>query len=273
MVIVMKLSISNIAWEAKNDEIVYSYMKECGFSGVEIAPTRWVQENPYGQVEKAVKIAENLKETYGFTVPSMQSIWFGRQENLFSSEEERNTLIDYTKKAIDYAAAIDCKNLVFGCPRNRNVSDSFSLSQEQAEEIAAAFFHELGEYAYEKGTVIGMEANPPIYNTNFANTTKEALALVEKAASKGFLLNLDVGTMVHNGEDIGILKDKVSLINHVHISEPGLKLIEQRELHRELAELLQEENYNNFVSIEVGKQEDVTVLKTVMEYIAEVYHD
>lgn len=269
----MKLSISNIAWEAKDDKIVYEYMKQCNFSGVEIAPTKWVQENPYGQIEKAAAIAEKLKEIYGFIVPSMQSIWFGRQENIFSSEEERNALLCYTKKAIDYASAIGCKNLVFGCPRNRNVLDAFSLNREEIDEIAVAFFRELGDYAYEKDTVIGMEANPPIYNTNFVNTTEEALELVEKVDSKGFLLNLDVGTMIHNGESVNILADKVSLINHVHISEPGLKLVEQRALHKELAELLHTINYNKFISIEVGKQEDVTVLKEVMVYIAEVYHD
>ena len=269
----MKLSISNIAWEAKDDERVYEFMKEYGFKGVEIAPTRWVSENPYEQNEKAAAIAENIKEAYGFIVPSMQSIWFGRQENMFSSKEERETLLCYTKKAIDFASAIGCKNLVFGCPRNRNILEVFSLEKEQAEEIAISFFKELGDYAYEKGTVIGMEANPPIYNTNFVNTTKDALDLVEKVDSKGFLLNLDVGTMIHNEEAVDILTGKVSLINHVHISEPGLKLVERRALHKELEELLQAENYAGFVSIEVGKQEDVTVLKEVMKYVAEVYHD
>ena len=38
----------------------------------------------------------------------MQSIWFGRQERLFGSEEEREILIDYTKKAVDFAVAIQC---------------------------------------------------------------------------------------------------------------------------------------------------------------------
>ena len=269
----MRLAVSNIAWEAKNDKIVYEYMKECGFEGVEIAPTRWIQENPYGNVKQAVLTAEELKETYGFVVPSMQSIWFGRQENLFVSEEERQILLDYTKKAIDFASAIGCKNLVFGCPRNRNILETVSLTQEQIIDIAAAFFKELGDYAFEKGTVIGMEANPPIYNTNFVNTTKDALELVEKVNSKGFLLNLDVGTMIQNGESAALLAGKIPLINHVHISEPGLKLVEHREFHKELEKLLRIEAYDKFVSIEVGKQEDVTALKGVLEYIAEVYHD
>ena len=116
-----------------------------------------------------------------------------------------------------------------------------------------------------------MEANPTIYNTNYVNTTKEALDLIKRVDSKGFLLNLDIGTMIQNEEDIDMLVGNVPVINHVHISEPGLKLMEKRELHQKLADILQKENYQNFVSIEVGKQEDIQALKDVMQYVAEVF--
>lgn len=269
----MRLSISNIAWEEKNDKLVYELMEKYGFLGVEIAPTRWVQELPYEHVDEATRIAMEVKDTYGFEVSSMQSIWFGKQEKLFASEEERDELVAYTKKAIDYASAIGCKNLVFGCPRNRSVSEEYQLNEQQVAEIAIAFFKEIGDYAYSKGTVIGMEANPTIYNTNYINTTEEALALIEKVNSKGFLLNLDIGTMVFNEEDVEVLNGKVAFINHVHVSEPGLKLIEVRELHQKIRERLQKEGYSGYVSIEVGKQDDMQSLSDVMKYVAEVFHD
>ena len=266
----MKLSISNIAWEEKNDAVVYGYMKQYGFQGVEIAPTRWVPDAPYEHIGIAIEIGEELKNSYGYCVPSMQSIWFGKSEQIFSGAEEREILIDYTKKAIDYASAIGCKNLVFGCPRNRNVDEKFGLAKEEAKEIAVTFFKELGEYAYSKGTVIGMEANPTIYNTNFINTTEEAFELIEKVDSKGFLLNLDIGTMIYNKEDLAALVGKVSLINHVHISEPGLKVIEYRDLHKNLIQILKNEGYDKFVSIEMGKQEDISILESTMKYVSEL---
>ena len=43
----------------------------------------------------------DIKKNEGFTVPSMQSIWFGRQEKIFGTLEERKILVEYTKKAID----------------------------------------------------------------------------------------------------------------------------------------------------------------------------
>ena len=119
----MKLSISNIGWDAKQDEAVYRLMGAYGVSGLEIAPTRIFPEAPYSQREEAKRWSENLKAQYGFGVSSMQSIWYGRQEKLFGNEEERQMLLAYTKEAIDFAAAVGCGNLVFGCPRNRNVPE------------------------------------------------------------------------------------------------------------------------------------------------------
>lgn len=263
----MKLAISNIAWAAEQDEQMYGLMKGIGYEGLEIAPTRIFPQNPYENLEAASKWQQGLGKEYGFQVPSMQSIWFGRQEKIFGSQQERNELIAYTKKAIDFAAAIGCKNLVFGCPRNRVVPDGVS------KELAIPFFKELGVYALQKGTRIGMEANPPIYNTNYVNDTKSALELMEQIEVQGFGLNLDVGTMVCNHEAVEILEGHVDGISHVHISEPGLKPIEKRSIHKELAAFLQENKYSGFVSIEMGKQEvfEKAALEEIMCYVKEIF--
>lgn len=260
----MKLSISNIAWISENDVKVYNLMKKYGYDGLEIAPTRIFPKEPYSKIAQAGKWSRNLYEKYGIVISSMQSIWFGRQEKLFGSSEEREILIDYTKKAIDFAKAIGCHNLVFGCPHNR------FLPEGAEPGIADVFFRELGEYALLHGTVIGMEANPAIYNTNYINGTENALALIKKVNSDGFLLNLDLGTMIQNDEDIDVLKGQVKYINHVHISEPGLKIIKKRMLHKKLKRLLEEEGYEGFISIEMSRTEDVSLIENVMEYVMEV---
>ena len=262
-----KFSISNIAWTAENDIYMYKLMKEKSFSGLEIAPTRIFTEKPYESCIEAKEWASNLNERYGFVVPSMQSIWFGRQEKLFGAGEERKLLISYTKKAVNFAEAIGCKNLVFGCPRNRNMPEGTN------DDFAIQFFKEIGDYAYEHNTVIGMEANPPIYNTNYINDTASAIELIEKVDSNGFLLNLDVGTMVENNESVTVLAGKEHLINHVHISEPGLKVIEQRKIHEQLASLLKKSDYKKFVSIEVSKQDDVSSIEKMMDYVKDVFGD
>ena len=265
----MKRSISNIGWEAAQDIHVYEWMRCHGFTGLEIAPTRILTQNPYDRLEELGQWYAELKKTWGFEIPSMQSIWFGRQEKLFGTAEERQSLLDYTRKAIDFAAAVSCRNLVFGCPRNRQIPDGAD------PEIAVAFFRELGDYAAQRGTVLAMEANPPIYNTNYINDTPAALELVKQVDSEGFLLNLDVGTMIQNEEQVSQLAGAVRWINHVHISEPGLRNIDQNResFHRELLNLLKQEGYRGYVSIEVGKQAELSAVEDSMNYLEGLCHD
>ena len=261
----MNLSISNIAWADENDNCVYSLMQKYGYTGLEIAPTRIFPENPYSNLIEAKNWSKKLASIHGFIVPSIQSIWYGRSEKIFGSSHEREALISYTKHAINFAEAIGCGNIVFGCPQNRSIPENEDL------DIAVKFFKILGDYAFNHHTVIALEANPPIYNTNFINTTKDAIDFIEIVASKGFMLNLDLGTMIENNESIDVLEGKEYLINHVHISEPGLKRIQKRNIHKELADMLFNVNYGKFLSIEVRKQDNIDVIAHMMKYVKEVF--
>lgn len=258
----MKLAISNIAWGAAEDDLIYSWMRDYGFSGLEIAPTRIFPDAPYKELERAKDWAKMLKRAEALDVASMQSIWFGRKEMLFGSEAERQTLLDYTKMAVDFAEALGCKNLVFGCPRNRMRPENAS------EDIALSFFKEIGDYASKHGTCIGLEANPVIYGTNFINTTPQAMELIKRVKSPGLRLNFDLGTLIANDENIEEALQNVEWINHVHISEPFLKPIEKRALHRVLMRDLNAAGYKGWVSIEMGRQEELSIIKNTIQEIS-----
>ena len=261
----MKLSVSNIAWSDSMDLKILSGLNGCGIQGLEIAPTRIFPLTPYSYADQARCWADTLQRDRKLCVPSMQSIWFGVQERLFGTEAERRHLIDYTKQAIEFAEAIHCHNLVFGCPRNRELADN------ENQMLAIPFFEELGTYAARHNTVIGMEANPPIYNTNFINTTAEALELIKTINNPGFRLNLDIGTMVYNNESIDILEGNIDLINHVHISEPWLKPIKKHSLHTRLYDFLKQEGYDRFVSLEMGKTEDIYDFQISLTYFVDTF--
>lgn len=261
----MKLSISNIAWHSEQDETVYALMKQYGFTGLEIAPTRWVAEKPYEHIPEAYEEYMRLNRKYGLQIASIQSIWYGRRENIWESSEDREKLMEYTKEAIDYAAALKCRNLVFGCPRNRN------RPQNVEESEVLSFFHDLGIYAEARNTVLALEANPPIYHTNYINNTEDAIALIKRISTSGFQLNLDVGTMIENGENIDELRENWAYVNHVHVSEPSLAPIQKRDLHRKLADALRLNDYSGYVSIEMGNQSSMEQIIEAMAYVAEVF--
>lgn len=253
----MRLAVSNIAWTAEEDEHVYTIMRKYGYTGLEIAPTRFFETDPYEELDAVRQWREEFAKKEGFVIPSMQSVWYGRTEKLFADETQRQTLLAYTKKAVDFAEAARCANLVFGCPKNRVLPDP---SDKEMWQQGVRFFRVLGDYAFSKKTRISMEANPSIYNTNYINTTQEAVDLIKEVGSDGFLLNLDIGTMIENQERVEILEGKAGLIHHVHISEPFLKPVimdgGRRRFHGEVAAFLRENGYQGYVSLEMGRIKD-----------------
>lgn len=259
----MKLSISNIAWDAENDLEMYSYISSHGFSGLEIAPTRLFSENPYEKLTEAQQFAEALMSNYSLVIPSMQSIWYGRSESMFGTKTEQQTLINYTQQAVLFAEALNCRNLVFGCPRNRNIPEHGNAA------TAIDFFCEIGDFAAEHGRVIALEPNPPIYNTNFINTTAEAFELCRKINHPGIKVNIDLGTMIYYKEDLESIGKNISMVNHIHISEPMLAVIEKREIHRELQKL----EYEHWVSIEMKNLHNIDAVKSVIHYVSGLNHD
>ena len=259
----MKLSASNIGWSAAEDERVWQQMKQLGYTGLEIAPTRIFHERPYDNLPGAALFAGVMWQKYGFSIPSMQSIWYGQTESIFEPGEAA-ALADYTAQALEFAYACHCPSLVFGCPRNRSIPEGHTAAE------ADGFFEQLAYLAQRRGAVIALEANPPMYNTNFLNTHKEVFALAKRLDRPGLAVNLDVGAMVANGETAADVAAHLHRVSHVHISEPGLAPIQPRPLHRELALLLKGMGYQGFVSLEMkaaGEEE----LARSLEYVAEVF--
>ena len=259
----MKLSISNIAWNLQDERFILEYLAEKGFSAIEIAPTKIVGDDPYNKAVEAKTYAQNLLNKYGLRVSSMQSIWYGKNEKMFASEAERQILLQYTKDAILFAEAIDCHNLVFGCPKNR------SINTENDIDTALEFFEEIGKFAYEHNTVIALEPNPTIYGTNFMNTTQEAIYICRRVNSKGIGINFDFGTLIQNEESIQVCLENLDIINHIHISEPYLEIIKPRTVHRELVKALKQNGYKHYVSIEMKEHSTLDVLQTI-DYLQEL---
>lgn len=258
----MRLSASNIAWPAERDDETYALLRELGFDGLEMAPSRLFGPAPYERRAEAAAWAEGLRARHGLVVASLQSIWYGRTEELFGDAREREALLSHTRGAILFAEAVGCGNLVFGCPRNRRLGG-------RDASVAVPFFRELGDFALEHHTVLALEANPPIYGTDFLNGTADAVALAREVGSPGLRVNLDLGTMVENGEGLGDVD--LSLVNHVHVSEPHLAPVTRRLLHREVAAALRAAGYEGFVSLEMGGGADAATLRSCLEYVREVF--
>lgn len=258
---VQKLSAGNIGWQAQDDEAVYAALQKLGYAGLELAPTRLVGERPYFKIQAAARCAARIKEQFGLCIPSMQSIWFGRTENIFTARGAA-LLVDYTRRAVDFAAAVGCPSLVFGNPRQR------CMPAGARAEDALGFFAAISAYARQRGVVIALEANPPGYGTNFCNTSAEAFAYARRVP--GLRVNYDFGTMLTNGESPDVLFQNLDLVSHIHLSEPQLAPIAPRPEHRALARSLRQAGYAGFVSVEM-KTQPLERVREALAYTAEVF--
>ena len=260
----MRLSVSNIGWNKEYNEEIFKLLSSKKYDAIEIAPTAFIGDDPYNHIDLAVEEANRIKKEYNLSISSMQSIWYGKQGNIFN-KDDAEMFIEYTKRAIDFAHAINCHNLVFGCPKNR------IKPRDINDEKVIDFFKELGDYAYKKNTIISIEPNPTIYGTNFINYTKDAFEFVKKVDSLGIKVNVDFGTIIQNDENLEIIRNNIDLVNHIHISEPNLEKIKFRKEHIELLEILKETNYPNYISIEMKKTENIEDLKQTIEYVSSIF--
>ena len=233
-----QLAISNIAWLKDDDEAVYTAMQQAGFTGLELAPTRIFSEAPYENLTSALLFGGYLKNRWGFSVPSLQSIWYGQKGNIFNPADTE-PLLDYTAQAFQFAHSLNCPSLVFGCPKNR----MRPLGGNDA--AAEAFFMQAGNLAARYGVHLALD-NP------------------------GLSVNFDLSTVLAQGEKLQTFIDDMQYVSHVHISEPGLAPIQKRPEHRELALLLGAVGYRGFVSIEMAHT-DLDTIRRTMDYIAEVF--
>ncbi|MDY7545355.1 sugar phosphate isomerase/epimerase family protein [Glaciimonas sp. Gout2] len=263
----MKISASNIAWGLEDDQEVYSKMKAEGFSALEIAPTRLVPQKPYQpeNIIVAASLAAEIQNSWGFGICSMQSLWYGLTERIFGTPEERAFLLQYTCSALDFAAAVGCPHVVFGSPRNR------IIEHPEQRPVGEEFFAACAAYAESKSVTIGIEANPSSYGTNYLNTTPEALELVQAINSPFFKLNLDLGTMLENEENLSTLETLIPHISHVHISEPSLAAVIDRYEHQELARRLEDGGYTGWVSLEMRNLGTETLFRS-LETVAKVFN-
>ena len=98
----------------------------------------------------------------------------------------------------------------------------------------------------------------------------EAFALVKRLDNPGLAVNLDLSTMLAQGESLQSFVDDLKYVSHVHISEPGLAPIQKRPEHKELALLLGAVGYQGYVSVEMGST-DLETIRRTLDYIAEVF--
>lgn len=268
----MKIAISNIAWQIKEEDSIAKIMQNLGIKGVEIAPTK-MWDSPLLATNAQIQSYKNFWQSRGIEIVAMQALLYGRQDlTIFENTQKRKETFDFLSGMIELGSKLDAHVLVFGSPKNRQIGN---LELKEAEDIAQSFFYDLGEVAAKHDIMFCIEPNPTIYNCNFITNSQQGLELVTKTNSKGFGLHLDAAGMTLSQESIkSALQQSIDQLCHFHISEPYLGQVGDGQVdHQIFANTLTNLNYEGWVSIEMKAQSpdsnntNVTkALKTAIQY-------
>lgn len=261
----MKFAVSNIAWAPEERAQAYSMLSARGISGLEIAPGLFFDgaQDVFVPDREEARTALDTMRAAGLELVSMQSLLFGVNDAaLFGSPQAQARFITGMERAIVLAGRLEVPNLVFGSPRQRVVPSDMDMSS--ALDHALLVFSRLGDLAYDHGTSIAIEANPPAYGTNFLNDLDAVDRFVRAAEHPAISLCLDLGAMHING-DFAALPERIpqlaSQIGHVHVSEPALAPAPADPVAlRSVIAALAAAGYKRAVSIEMARVADGTAL-------------
>ena len=246
----MRLAISNIAWETLEDESVARLLNRAGLDAIDVAPGKYFPE-PAKATEEDIERVRSWWGDRGIEITGMQALLFGTTGlNLFGPPEVQDAMLRHLSVVCRIGAGLGATRLVFGSPKNR---DRSGLSDQDALDVAVAFFRRLGDIAQSYGVMLCLEPNPACYGANFMTTSAETARVVERIDHPAIRMQLDTGALTINREDpVAVLKNCSRIVGHIHASEPELvPLGDGGTDHGRMRKALQQHLPNHVVAIEM----------------------
>ncbi len=189
----------------------YDHLVDLGYDYIELSGS-----SIYKMTENQFKNAKNTinngpircESINSFILPEVKIL--GELVNFCMLEE-------YVDKVVSRAASFGADKICFGSPSSRMIPKGYS--REKAKQDAIKFVNMTLKKAEQYGLNILIEALGT-YETNFLNTTLEALEFLGQLNGKNTGLVLDLYHFWRGKEDINIINSSnIKYIKHVHIAE------------------------------------------------------
>ncbi|MGQ0286876.1 sugar phosphate isomerase/epimerase family protein [Pasteurellaceae bacterium 22721_9_1] len=267
------ISISNIAWEVSEDSQVIDLLNQYQINKIDIAPSKYFSDFSSVSEEDILRIKDFWNKN-GFELIGMQALLFGTKGlNIFASDEIQTKMLDHLNNVCRIGRLLGANKLVFGSPKNRDIT---GFSDEKVRSISKVFFNRLGDIAEKNQCIICLEPNPVCYGANFMTNSLETLDIVKMVEHPAIKMQLDLGAVTINQEDIEqVLKSTSSYIGHIHISEPELDIIGSSKInHREYAKAISAYIPNQVLTIEMRSnnvRSNLERIEQALKCVAESY--
>jgi sugar phosphate isomerase/epimerase len=267
----MKLAVSNIAWDPKNNLKIRNILSDFRITYLEGSPNLFFRDILKVK-QNEIKALRSFWENHGINIYCLQSVLYNKDWNIFKNEDDRKKILSYLEKIFYVFNKVGVKVIVFGSPKNRFILKNKELI---AKKIALNFFEKLGDVGKKFNIRIALEPNPKEYNCNFLTNTIDAYNFISMLNHKMVGINFDLGGSILNNEKIDetifLIKEKLF---HVHISAPYLKPIDtlDEKVLKALFFSLEKINYKKIVSLEMKRVEgnEIKALQNNLSFLTKL---
>ena len=261
----MKFSISNLAWQKKEQENVLNLVRK-KIKLLEFAPSLILKNlNSKKEILKTKKYWKKKD----ISLYSMQSILYDSKNcYLFGSKKQIDRFFIEVKKKILLAKTLNAKIIVFGSPRSKK---TFGKKKKLLDKMLFEMLKKISIICEKNKITFCLEANPKIYGTDYLTHTKDAIKIVKKINNKFLKVNLDLSTVISNKENYTVfLKKDLNFIGHAQISAPKLtNLLAFNKEIKNFINKLKKYGYKKVVSIETLpiKKNNLNYIKNILKLI------
>ncbi|MCM8778160.1 MAG: sugar phosphate isomerase/epimerase [Candidatus Omnitrophica bacterium] len=247
----MKIGICNEMFNNWELEKVFSFAKETGYQGIEIAPFTLGEKVDKIPQEILKKIRE-LSSRYNLEVIGTHWLLVKPEGLSVSTNDKvlREKTADYLCKLVGFTADIGGSLMVFGSPKQRNIAEgqTYEGVKENVKEVLKKVLKEC-----EKRSIFLCLEPLARTETNFINTAAQAIDIIEEISHPYLKLHLDVKAMSDEQKLIPeIIKEGRKYLKHFHTNDKNLGGPGSGEIdYTPIIATLKEIGYNEWLSVEV----------------------
>lgn len=242
----MKLALSNFAWDSVDNESMFEYLQSIGITRIEGVLTKISNWDDL-TTEKLIDF-KSLMDKYELSMESIQSIFFGVNCSDLTDEK---SVIKHFIKLIECCKILNVKVMVLGSPSLRKNVDEW-------DNKLSSILTQVDKLLIGTNIELSIEPNMRGYNGDYFFTLSEIVDFIERNGFKSIKTMIDTHNVkLEDLDPINEFKTYINYINHIHISEPGLKPLTDFDFHEDFSQLLNTQNYGGVITYEVMKCENL----------------
>jgi sugar phosphate isomerase/epimerase len=247
----MNYAICNETFQDWPFEKAFGFAKECGYTGVEIAPfTLAASAYDVDQAQRET-VRQQIKDA-GLECVGLHWLLAKTEGFYLTTPDEgiRQRTGDYLAELARLCRDLDGDIMVLGSPQQRNLLEG--VSHEQGMEYAADAIKRAMPVLESCGVTLALEPLGP-GEGDFLNTAALGIELAEMVDSPNCRLHLDVKAMSSEDKPIEqVIRDSADWIAHFHANDPnllgpGMGEVEFDPIFKALSDI----DYQGWVSVEV----------------------